>query len=63
MWSETEGLETEGHEPDCPRRDQLLIARLRMEEALRLLDEHSVSAAAASLDLALHQLDRELSAR
>lgn len=42
-------------------REHLLLARLKMAEALRVLDEHSLSAAAASLDMALHQLDRELS--
>ena len=63
MWSRSRTLEGGPIGPDCPRREKLLVARIRMEEALRLLDEHSLSAAAASLDLALHQLDRELSAR
>ena len=63
MWSHDKASETEPGDPLCPRRERLLVARLRMEEALRLLDAHSVSTAAASLDLALHQLDRELSAR
>ncbi|MET0270977.1 MAG: hypothetical protein ABW173_11175 [Sphingomonas sp.] len=47
--------------PTQPSREKLLVARLQMAEALRLLDAHSLSAAAASLDMALHQLDRELS--
>lgn len=39
---------------------QLLAARAMMVDALRVLDERSHSAAAASLDLALHHLDCEL---
>lgn len=61
MWSHTLDDSTETGLPANPSRERLLLARLRMAEALRTLDEHSLSPAAASLDLALHQLDRELS--
>ena len=64
MWSEARSIDTgqAGQTgTDRPGREKLLVARLRMQEALRLLDEHSMSAAAASLDMAIHQLDRELS--
>jgi hypothetical protein len=58
----TKDADNEPHVVDPSQREKLLLARSRMETALLLLDEHSASAAAASLDLALHQLDRELSA-
>ncbi len=63
MWSQTLDKDAHDGRPANPSRERLLIARMRMAEALRVLDEHSLSAAAASLDLALHQLDRELSGR
>lgn len=61
MWSQTSKKGSEMALPTQPSREKLLVARLQMAEALRLLDAHSLSAAAASLDMALHQLDRELS--
>lgn len=61
MWSPNQIVSAGHARPGSPRHDELLVARMRMEEALHLLDAHSASAAAASLDLALHQLDRELS--
>ncbi len=51
---------------DNVQHEKLVLARLRMDEALTLLDTYSRSAAAAaaaSLDLAMHQLDRELDGR
>lgn len=62
MWSSMKSGETGQLEPDRPARDMLLIARIRMKAALDLLDAYSVSAASASLDMAIHHLDRELSA-
>ncbi|ARS28493.1 hypothetical protein [Sphingomonas sp. KC8] len=44
------------------RRDALRVARALMVDALDRLDAHSRSPAAATLDLALHHLDRELKA-
>ena len=41
---------------------ELQSARALMKQALELLDNFSMSAAAASLDMAIHQLDRELAA-
>ena len=61
MWSRTHIVDGEREVCHSPEREKLLVARIRMEEALSLLDAYSCSAAAASLDLAMHQLDRELS--
>lgn len=59
MWSQTETIEM----PLMMRgkdREPLYAARMLMRQALALLDEFSVSPAGAMLDMALHQLDREL---
>ncbi|WP_156679588.1 hypothetical protein [Sphingomonas profundi] len=61
MWSHTQKAKDARSIEDVTRR-QLTAARLKMTEALRLLDDFSQSSAAASLDLAIHQLDRELTA-
>lgn len=42
------------------RLGQLSNARAQMAAALLMLDDHSHSPAAATLDLAIHYLDREL---
>ncbi len=63
MWSQTLDEHSEMDITANYSREHLLLARTRMAEALQVLDEHSISAAAASLDMALHQLDRELSHR
>lgn len=41
-------------------RDELIRARQMMLDALALLDEFSISPAAATLDLAIHHLDGEI---
>ncbi|TVV72680.1 hypothetical protein [Sphingomonas solaris] len=61
MWSQARDKDVEPISSGNPMREKLLVARLKMEDALRLLDLYSQSAAAASVDMALHQLDRELS--
>ena len=60
MWSQARDDDFSATPEPDPGRAKLLFARIKMAEALKVLDEHSLSAAAASLDLALHQLDREL---
>lgn len=61
MWSKARDDDAAMPPAANPARARLLVARNRMIEALRMLDEDSLSAAAASLDMAIHQLDRELS--
>ena len=56
-------LKLTGLPPQASRPDyepELCEARGLMKQALTLLDECSLSAAAATLDLAIHQLDREI---
>ena len=46
--------------PEQERLTRLSEARAQMAAALELLDDHSRSAAAATLDLAIHHLDGEM---
>jgi hypothetical protein len=50
----------DGDQADADRIRHLIAARDQLEQALVTLDEYARSPAAATVDMAIHQINREL---